>query len=88
MEAATSPPNGNKVGIKDFYEALIAQNKEREEMERRIMEKLDDLACVKDVNKIRDDVDELKKNVYSWNGINTFLALVLGGLGIVFGPKQ
>ena len=88
MEAATSPPNGSKVGIKDFYEALIAQNKAREEMERRIMEKLDDLACVKDVNKIREDVDELKKNVYSWNGINTFLALVLGGLGIVFGPKQ
>lgn len=90
--AASTETNGNRLTWKDMAgildkinKSLDEQNTRRVEMEQRITAKLDKLACVDDMREIRKDVDDLKKNVYGWNGLNSALAvagsIIAGWLG-------
>lgn len=94
MAEPTQEPNG-KITTRQFYDALIQQNNRMDEMERRIMSKLDKLtesgspALVERVKSLEEETDvicaeleQVKKLTYSWNGVNSALSLIAGLLGL------
>jgi predicted S18 family serine protease len=94
MPTEGEQPNG-RITWREVYQLIEKQNELRQQMEQRIMRKLESLACVDDVarlegrtNDLDDEMDELKKNVYTWSGVNSTLALVGSVIAGWFGARQ
>ena len=71
-------PN-NRITTKQFYEALLDQNEQRSEMERRIMAELKGVPTQVETNK--GEIDRLRKRftiVASIEGIVASAAVILG----------
>jgi hypothetical protein len=81
-------PNG-RITTQQFYEALLNIEKEMNEMELRILEKLD---CIPghsaNIENLADKVDKLENKSNTWDGINS-LGIVAGTIiGALFGKND
>ena len=92
--------NGGRVSTREFYVALLDQNKERAAMESRLGDKIDlihsdlaadaakfaslDKSCVVISKRIDDNSDEIKKV----RNINTFIALLGSTIAGIIGVNR
>ncbi len=72
--------NGGKVSMRQFYEALLDQNRRMEEMERRILSELAILPALQ--TKIEHSEDEINRLRARSDGIDIIIAAIsaLGSL--------
>jgi hypothetical protein len=91
-DTAAPSSNGNRINWKDMHNILQDINKRLEDQstERAAMETrlLRELACKDDVEFLRADVEILKRNSYTWNGINTVITAALGAFVAWVSGKQ
>jgi len=83
------PVNNGKPTTREFYQALLQQNDRMDQMERRILAKLDVLPAL--VTKIDANESEIDKLRGRSNAIDLGIGLMtlIGTLlGISLGPKQ
>lgn len=86
--------NSGRVTTREFYEALLDQNKQRADMEGRLGDKIDGIhssiavntekndAVEKRVSKAEGDIKTNSKNIKIVGSIEAGIALALGFLGI------
>ena len=93
--ADTAVPDGNgKITTRQFYDALMQQNDRMDNMERRLIQRLDHIVeagppgMVAKVKSLEDEMDtvcaeleQVKKVTYGWGGVNSALALLAGLVG-------
>ncbi len=94
-EGKNIQPQNGKVSTADFYKALLGVKDEMGAMERRIMDKLNELPSNKIIEDIQNDHAELsdkfekhreKDKVVEWLiGIGT---IAVGVIGAIFGNRQ
>jgi hypothetical protein len=89
---AASNANGNRLTWKDIAgilqeinKRLEEQSKERAAMETRLLR---ELACKNDVDTLRTDVEILKRNSYTWNGINSVITAAIGAFAAWLSGRQ
>jgi len=75
--------NGGRVTTRDLYEAVIQQNNERAEMERRIIAKMDTVCDLVSRNEERikhnkEDIESLKTRSNTWDIGNTIGVIIAG----------
>ena len=84
-----NPNNSGRVTNRELYEALMKQNKERNDLERRLMAELKCLPRIEQQVTInKDEIDKLRarSNLYDVGlGLFTVVATVLGN---VFGTNR
>ena len=92
MDDTAASPNGSRINWKDMHEILKDINKRLEDQsaERAAMEArlIRELACKDDVDTLREDVEVLKRNAYTWNGINSVLTAAIGAFVAWVSGKQ
>ena len=99
MSEPAAPDGNGKITTRQFYDALMAQNERMDNMERRLVQKLDHLAeagppgLAARVKSLEDETDvicaeleQVKKITYGWAGVNSGLAILAGLLGIQMRP--
>ena len=83
------PDSNNRITTQQFYEALLAQNEQMQEMERRILGKLENLpAIAKQVENNQDAIKVLhgRSNIYD---ILLGVGVVIGSaIGSLLGPSE
>jgi len=83
------PDSNNRITTQQFYEALLAQNEQMQEMERRILGKLENLPSIaKQVENNQDAIKVLhgRSNIYD---ILLGVGVVIGSaIGSLLGPRQ
>jgi len=88
MAGGDDPSNGGRVTTRELYDvvikqkdelsaALIYQNRERAEMERRILAKIDYIpSLVTQVDTNKDEIDKLRTRYNFWNSLNSLGVMV------------
>ncbi len=81
-------PNG-RITTQQFYEALLNIQKEMNEMELRILEKLDCIPShTANITNLENKVDKLENKSNAWDGINS-LGIIAGTIiGSLFGKNN
>ena len=77
-----------RITTKQFYEALIDQNKQRQDMEDRIMNRLRSLDYItrqvednkKGLAAVNEDLRTLERRYNWWSGLNSMFGIAIGGL--------
>lgn len=80
--------SGGRVTTKQFYEALLDQNRQRSEMEKRLLEKLQPLEYVckkvednkQNIHEINNDIKSLERRYNWWSGLNSLLGAAIGAV--------
>ena len=87
-----APPGGvpnNRVTQKQLYDALMAQNKEGEDRERRIMAKLECLPRIEEQSKTNKDEITRLRNRSNWIDVGLgMFTLVAAAISNAIGSKQ
>jgi len=83
MAGGDDASNGGRVTTRELYDALQQQNRERAEMERRIIGKLDAVCDVVSRNEERikhnkEDIESLKTRSNTWDIGNTIGVIIAG----------
>ena len=86
----------SRISKREFYIALLKQNERMDDMERRILGRIDEISKTPvmvahnaaSIAELRDDIDNLKSVSTWWSGANTALAIIGGIIGSIFGTKQ
>ena len=91
--------NGNRVTTREFYDALLKQNSRMEDMERRIISRLDEISsCMPEIKRDvavngkqieinKEEIDSLRKKSDAWNAGNT-IGMLLTAIATAFGIHQ
>jgi len=83
------PDNNGRVTTREFYDALIKQNERMEDMERRILKKIDDLPTkcpyASEIETNKAEIGTLRKRVNIIGGVNGTLAAAAAFVGSIFG---
>ena len=89
MPSPEKPSQSNgKVSTKDFYNALLETNKQMAEMERRILDKLDNVPKRGEFDTLHEQF-EAHKDKDKKMDILLGLGTIIGGvIGAIFGQKQ
>jgi hypothetical protein len=85
--------NGGRVTIRELYALILAQNDARYDMERRIMNKLDDVEmCAKEtgvqVGVNTKEIENLRARSDRNDWIAGIIAAAAGAMAGIFGGKQ
>ena len=85
--------NGGRVTTREFYDALLDQNKSRADMEIRILDRLDDITSSQSAaeerfksqdKRITTNTADIKKV----GGVNAFLAVIGSTIATLLGTRQ
>lgn len=94
--AETNSGNGDgRITMRQFYDAILSQNERMNNMEQRLVGKLDKLiaegspALVARIGKLEEEqrdtckeLEDIKKVTYTWGGVNSIAAVIAGLLGL------
>ena len=86
MSGGTESNNGGRVTTRELYNALQDQNKERRDMEQRIMAKIDCLPALK--NQVDTNKDEIKQLRRRSDVIDTLEGLFGVAVAIFLGVRK
>ncbi len=86
MSGGTEANNGGRVTTRELYNALQDQNKERWDMEQRIMAKVDCLPALK--NQVDTNKDEIKQLRRRSDVIDTLEGLFGVAVAIFLGTRE
>ena len=89
----SSNDNGGRVTTREFYDALIDQNKERADMESRLGEKIDlihsDIATNNATFVAHDKrIDSNSKDIKKVGSLNALATVIASTIATVIGTRQ
>jgi len=88
-----------RVSTREFYDALLKQNGRMDDMERRIISRLDEINnCMPEIKRDvavngkqieinKEEIDSLRKKSDAWNAGNT-IGMLLTAIATAFGIHQ
>lgn len=99
MPGGNDENNGSRVTTREFYDALLKQNARMENMEQRIIRRLDDISsCMPEIKRDvavngkqteinKEEIENLRKKSDAWNMGNT-LGMLITAIATAFGIHQ
>jgi hypothetical protein len=77
MAGGDEPANGGRVTTREFYDMQLKTNERMDNMERRIIARLDVIAgCVPQIETNKEEIDTLRKKSDVWNSLNSLGVMV------------
>ena len=81
--------NGGKVTTREFYNALLDQNKERANMERRLGIKIDGITlAISGIDSMDKRIDENSSEIKKVRNLNTGIALLASTIAGILGVNK
>ena len=81
--------NGGRVTTREFYDALLNQNKERSEMERRLGTKIDGISLsIAKIDSMDKRIDENSSEIKKVRNLNTGIALLASTIAGILGVNK